>query len=442
MKKIFVLDTNILLNDPKSIFAFEENDVLIPITCIQEIDKFKRDQNERGRNARTVSRYLDRLRKESGNTLSEGIITENGGLIRVEMGYDAIRDFPFRNGEVTNDDRILAVALSTKQQSDSKPVVFLTRDTNLRIRADAMGLIAEDYVSDHTNIDELYSGIREYFVPETVIADLYQNGEVPLPDATLYSNEFVLFRNETDPGHTGIGKVKTDGSAVKVSRLKHLDVWGISPRNLEQKLALSLLMDDEIKLVTLVGKAGTGKTLLSLAAGLSKSLDEAIYHKLLVARPIFPMGRDLGYLPGEIKDKLKPWMQPIFDNLEMLLHSEDPDQEPQYRASAFDLIEQNMLEIEALTYIRGRSIPKQFFVVDEAQNLTPHEIKTIITRVGNGTKIILTGDPYQIDNPYLDSESTGLTHVVERFKFSPLAGHITLTRGERSDLAQFAAEKL
>ncbi|HPQ40840.1 MAG TPA: PhoH family protein, partial [bacterium] len=321
-------------------------------------------------------------------------------------------------------------------------VILLTRDTNLRIRADAMGLKAEDYVSDHTNIDELYTGLKEIFVPEKTIATLYQDGQIALPDDGFYSNEFVILKNETDPTHKGLGRVNRDGTAILVFKPRHQEVWGIKPQNLEQKLALSLLMDDDIQLVTLVGRAGTGKTLLSLAAGLSKSLDEGVYHKLLVARPIFPMGRDLGYLPGEIKDKLKPWMQPIFDNLEMLLHSDDPDQEPQYRASAYDLIEQNMLEIEALTYIRGRSIPHQYFVVDEAQNLTPHEIKTIITRAGHGTKIVLTGDPYQIDNPYLDSESTGLTHVVERFKNSPLAGHITLTKGERSHLAQVAAEML
>lgn len=442
MQKIFVLDTNILLNDPNSIFKFQDNEVVIPITCIQEIDKFKREQNERGRNARTVGRFLDRIRRESMTTLSEGVPTEKGGMIRVELGLDALRDYPHQNGEITNDDRILAVALATQRSAVAKPVIFLTRDTNLRIRADAIGLAAEDYISDHTNIDELYSGMKEVIVPEKLIAELYQAGEVPVPDDSFYCNEFVLFRNDSDPSHTGLGKVSKAGNTIQVTRLKGNDVWGIKPRNLEQKIALSLLMDDSIQLVTLVGRAGTGKTLLSLAAGLSKSLDESVYHKLLVARPVFPMGRDLGFLPGEIKDKLKPWMQPIFDNLEMLLHADDSNQEPQYRASAYDLIEQNMLEIEALTYIRGRSIPNQFFVVDESQNLTPHEIKTIITRAGHGTKIVLTGDPYQIDNPYLDSESTGLTHVVEKFKQSPLAGHITLTKGERSPLAQMAAEIL
>jgi len=442
MKKTFVLDTNILLNDPNSIFAFEENEVVIPITCIQEIDKFKRDQNERGRNARMVSRYLDTLRKKSGKTLADGVKTDKDGILRVDLGYEAIRKFPYKNGEMTNDDRILAVALATKEAVNANKVIFLTRDTNLRIRADAIGITAEDYCSDHTNIEELYTGLKEVFVSEKIIADLYRDGEVPLPGNNFCSNEFVLLKNETDPTHTGLGCVKSDVSAIQVLKLKDNDIWGIKPRNLEQRMALSLLMNDEIQLVTLVGRAGTGKTLLSLAAGLTKSIDEAKYRKLLVARPVFPMGRDIGYLPGEVKDKLLPWMQPIFDNFEMLLHTDDSYQDTDYKASANDLVEQNMLEIEALTYIRGRSIPHQYFVVDEAQNLTPHEIKTIITRAGNGTKIILTGDPYQIDNPYLDSESTGLTHVVERFKNSPLAGHVTLTKGERSPLAQIAAEIL
>jgi PhoH-like ATPase len=443
MKKIFVLDTNILLNDPESIFAFEDNEVVIPIVCIEEIDKFKRDQNERGRSARAVSRHLDRLRKEHNINLAQGVPLENGGHLRVELGWDAVQKYPYRNGEMNNDDRILAIALAMKSNPDQLPVVFLSRDTNLRIRADAIGICAQDYNSDHINIDELYPGVREIFVPSETIDRLYQNKEVEILGDDLYSNEFILLRNETNPTRTGIGRVSPD--KTKISSCCHgtQQVWGITPRNLEQRIAVELLLDDRLSLVTLVGRAGTGKTLLALACGLSKAVDERKYRKLLVSRPIFPMGRDLGYLPGEISDKLKPWMQPIFDNLEMLLDSaEEHKNKTKYRAGAFDLIEQGMLEVEALTYIRGRSIPNQYFIVDEAQNLTPHEIKTIVTRAGNGTKIVLTGDPYQIDNPYLDSESTGLTHVVERFKGLPIAGHITLSKGERSPLAQIAADVL
>ncbi len=443
MKKIFVLDTNVLLNDPMSMFQFEDNDVIIPITCIEEIDKFKRDQNGRGRNARAVSRYLDRLRKTTGTSLSDGVTLDNGGFLKVELGWEAIQNYPYGNGGLENDDKILAVALEVKKNSPNITVVLLTRDTNLRIRGDAMGLNAEDYETDHTDIESLYSGLREITVPGDLIDSLYQDKVIDTPELDdLYSNQYLLLRNQAEPSRTGLARLSADREKIHVCCTGKQTCWGITPRNLEQKIAVDLLLDDRISLVTLVGSAGTGKTLLSLATGLSKAVDDQKYRKLLVSRPIFPMGRDLGYLPGEIKDKLKPWMQPIFDNLEMLFHKDEPGNPGKYRNTAIDLIEQNMLEIEALTYIRGRSIPGQFFIVDEAQNLTPHEIKTIVSRAGDGTKIILTGDPYQIDNPYLDSESTGLTRVVEKFKDSPLAGHITLTKGERSPLAQAAAERL
>ena len=441
MKKIFVIDTNVLLNDPGSLFAFQDNLVLIPIVCIEEIDKFKRDQNERGRNARMVSRYLDQLRQASETSLADGIELESGGTLRVELGYEAIINYPFRNGTLTNDDRILAVCLSAQKNPEGLQVVLLTRDTNLRIRADAIGIRADDYLTDNTDIDTLYSGVRKMTVPDALIDRLYHDREIEPIGENLTSNEFILFRGESEQTHTGIGRVSSDLSRIMAGGTNQ-SVWGISPRNLEQRLAIDLLLDDRVSIVTLVGRAGTGKTLLALAAGLSKSIDERRYKKLLVARPIFPMGRDLGYLPGELKDKLNPWMQPIFDNLEMLIDSGFQKPRGKFQPGAMDLIEQGMLEVEALTYIRGRSIPNQYLVVDESQNLTPHELKTIISRAGDGTKIVLTGDPYQIDNPYLDSESTGLTYVVERFRKSPLAGHITLIKGERSPLAQAATELL
>lgn len=441
MKKIFVIDTNVLLNDPNSLFAFEDNFVVIPIICIEEIDKFKRDQNERGRNARMVSRFLDQLRQGSDTSLATGIELESGGILKVELGFDAVLSYPYRNGTLTNDDRILAVCLDAQKNPDGFPVVLLTRDTNLRIRADAIGISAEDYLTDNTDIDTLYSGVRKMVVPDELIDRLYHDREIDPMGDNLTSNEFILFRGESEPSHTGIGRVSADLTRI-IAAGSAQPVWGISPRNLEQRLAIDLLLDDRIAIVTLVGKAGTGKTLLALAAGLSKSIDERRYKKLLVARPIFPMGRDLGFLPGEIKDKLNPWMQPIFDNLEMLIDAGFQKARGKFQPGAMDLIEQGMLEVEALTYIRGRSIPNQYLVVDEAQNLTPHELKTIISRAGDGTKVVLTGDPYQIDNPYLDSESTGLTYVVERFKKSPLAGHITLVKGERSPLALAATELL
>ncbi|MBN1355988.1 PhoH family protein [bacterium] len=443
MKKIFVLDTNILLNDPESIFAFEENDVIIPITCIEEIDRFKRDQNGRGRNAREISRIFDRLRARPEQSLSRGIQLESGGLLRIELGWSAIRNYPYRSdSDLSDDERILAVALEAKNNTANLPVVLLSRDSNLRIRASAMGIDAQDYISDHTDIDRLYTGLTERFVTGDRINRLYQEGGLDLPEGSFHSNEYILLRNETDPARTGLARVSQDGTRLIACGRGKLQVWGISPKNLEQRIALDLLLDDSISLVTLVGRAGTGKTLLALAAGLFKSVDESKYRRLLVSRPIFPMGKDLGFLPGEVQDKLRPWMQPIYDNLEMLLDPGEPKKTGLYTPGAQDLIDQGMLVVEPLTYIRGRSIPYQYFVVDEGQNLTPHEIKTIVSRAGHGTKIVVTGDPYQIDNPYLDSQSTGLAHLVDRFKDSPLAGHISLVKGERSELAQAATELL
>ncbi|MBN1550634.1 PhoH family protein [bacterium] len=441
MKKLFVLDTNILLNDPNSIFAFEDNDILIPIVCIEEIDKFKHDQNGRGRNAREFSRILDRLRNESGVSLSQGFALKSGGKLRVALGWEAEQRYPYRNGEMSDDERILAVALEAKKNPDNLPVVFLSRDTNLRIRADAIGIMAEDYISDHTDISKLYRGLSEYTVPGDSIEKLYKSGKIDSIEDGLFPNEYVLLRNENESSHTGLGRVTGDGKSISVCCRGNQTVWGITSRNLEQRIAFDLLMDDSISLVTLVGQAGTGKTLLALAAGLSKVAEETKFQRLLVSRPIFPMGRDIGFLPGEIKEKLRPWMQPIFDNLELLLGSSEK-KKGGFHPSPDDFIEQGILVVEPLTYIRGRSIPNQFFIVDEGQNLTPHEIKTIVSRAGEGTKIVLTGDPYQIDHPYLDSQSTGLTRLVERFKKSPLAGHITLVKGERSRLAQAAIELL
>ncbi len=432
MSRTYVLDTNVLLHDPRCIFRFEEHEVVIPIWVIEEVDRFKREVTEIGRNAREVSRELDRLRLKG--PLSSGIALESGGTLRVVVEeLDPVLPRSIREGSADN--LILGVALAYKRQG--KDVVFVTKDTNLRVKADALGVPAEDYETDKVHVEELYGGWRTLTVPRKTLDALFSKKALPC-EWDLHPNEMALLVDEENPSHTALAKhVPAEGILAPVEETKPL--WGITPRNKEQRFAIDLLLNDQIPLVTLVGKAGTGKTLLALAAGLNKVSDQQVYQRLLVTRPIFPMGRDIGFLPGELEEKLKPWMQPIFDNLELLLNLSYSNRgHDAYR----ELVDQRILQIEALTYIRGRSIPNQYMIIDEAQNLTPHEVKTIITRAGENTKVVLTGDPYQIDNPYIDSSSNGLTYVVERFKGEALAGHMTLSRGERSDLAEIAANVL
>lgn len=436
-KKIYVFDTNVLLHDPNAIFKFAENEVVIPIVVIEELDQFKKDLNENGRNARTLSRYLDELRAR--NNLANGVQLDEGGLLRIDLTQEDLVDFRSINGHKA-DNQILSVALSLARKSDSQ-VILVSKDTNLRLKADAMGLRAEDYEHGKVRIDEFVSGQDERTVPRETIETLYRTGEVDLDTEDLSANLFLVLRNEERPQHTALGRVKVGGGKVgQVRRLKE-GVWGIFPRNKEQTFAFDLLLDDDIKLVTLMGMAGTGKTLLAIAAGLYKVGDENRYQRLLVSRPIFPLGRDIGFLPGDIEEKLNPWMKPVYDNVEFILDLAREHVRDKKRGYQ-ELIDLGLLEIEPLTYIRGRSIPHQYLIIDEAQNLTPHEIKTIVTRAGEGTKIVLTGDPYQIDNPYVDATSNGLTYVVHKFKGEAVAGHITLFKGERSELAERAAELL
>jgi PhoH-like ATPase len=438
MKKTYVIDTNVFLHDPQALFRFEENDLVIPITVIEEIDRFKKDQNETGRNARYFSRILDGLRAKA--SLVEGVPLEQGGVLRVALYSDeTIKRLPPELHAEQADNRILAVALQLKG-SCKCPVIFVTKDTNLRIKADAVGLVAEDYESDKVSIDELYSGSAEILTGKDEVDRFYGQGYLPL-EGDYHPNQFITLVEAANPSHTALGRYHPrSGRLLPLIRSPKDGIWGIHSRNREQQFALDLLLNDEIQLVTLVGKAGTGKTLLAIAAGLLKAADEGVFSRLLVSRPVFPLGRDLGFLPGDVQEKLAPWMQPIFDNIELLLGS--VDERGKHKRGYKELVDMGILEIEPLTYIRGRSIPKQYMIVDEAQNLTPHEIKTIITRAGEGTKIVLTGDPYQIDNPYVDASSNGLTYVVEKFKGQELAGHMTLSKGERSPLAELAANLL
>jgi PhoH-like ATPase len=437
MRKNFVLDTNVLLHDPRAIFHFADNTVIIPIYVLEEIDHFKKELSERGRNAREVARRLDEFRN-SGAHLSDGVNLDGGGKLKVAL---ASRTLPeaIKASQVV-DNFILGVALEVRDADKEAPTILVTKDVNLRIRADALGLTAEEYDAEKIDIEELYSGNAEVEVGGPQVDELYSSGTLPFEPNGFFANQYLLLRDRENPSHTALGRY--DGPNKRVSQIKRLreGVWGIRPRNKEQHYALDLLLNDDIKLVTLVGKAGTGKTLLAIAAGLQKCVEEGIYQKLLVSRPIFPLGKDIGFLPGDIEEKLNPWMQPIYDNIELLLGFSKAEKKE--GRSHQELIDLGYIEIEPLTYIRGRSIPNQFMIVDEAQNLTPHEVKTIITRVGENTKIVLTGDPYQIDNPYVDASSNGLTTVVERFKGEAIAGHVSLVKGERSPLAELAANIL
>jgi len=395
MNKIFVLDTNVLLHDPNSIFSFKEHEVVIPAVVLEEIDSKKRNADEIGRNARTVSRLLDGLR-ELGH-LHSGVELEHGGKLKVELNHRSFVKVQEMFGEVSNDNRILAVALNylneENEKPDPRPVVLVSKDVLVRIKADVLGITPEDYLSDRTgDLNELYTGYQSLQVHPALIDEYYSHRSLTVKQLALsyplYPHEFVM------------------------------------------------LLNDEIPLVTITGKAGTGKTLLALAAGLFKVEDEHKYKKLLIARPVVPMGKDIGYLPGEKDEKLRPWMQPIYDNLEFLFDTK--------KAGDIDKILMGLgsIQVEALTYIRGRSIPSQFIIIDEAQNLSRHEVKTIVSRAGEGSKVILMGDPEQIDHPYLDAASNGLSYIVEKFKQQGISGHITLEKGERSRLAQWASDLL
>ena len=437
--KNFILDTNVLLHDPQALFKFEENNIFIPITVIEEVDRFKKDMNETGRNARQISRILDAMREKG--SLAVGISLPGQGILRVELFDEkSMKHLPADLRNDSNDNRILALAIDVRDRYPDTPLVFVTKDTNLRIKADAVGLIAEDYESDKVDIQDLYSGSRCVDVPPESVDRFYGQSWLEAPEG-LSPNEFVTLVDSSNPSHTAI--CRYDAASLKfvpVRKVPKEGIWSLFPRNREQSFALDVLMDDNIKLVTLVGKAGTGKTLLAIAAGLHKVAEENVFNRLLVSRPVFPMGKDIGFLPGDIEEKLTPWMQPIFDNVELLISGHES--EKRHSKGYKELMAMGLLDIEPLTYIRGRSIPKQYMIVDEAQNLTPHEIKTIVTRAGEGTKIILTGDPYQIDNPYVDSSSNGLSFLVEKFKNEKISAHVTLTRGERSELAELAANLL
>jgi PhoH-like ATPase len=443
--KHFVLDTNVLLHNPNAIFLLADNVIIIPFEVLEELDKFKTGNDDLGRNARTVIRHLDRLRQVG--KLADGVnVAETGGVVRIILPTTA----PLSPGISTNtpDNRIISVAFSLQQEG--KRVTFISKDINARIKSDALGIHTEDFEAQKVDFEHLYTGWREVSASAEAINRLFQDKQLKLEVAEpLIANEFVLLRDEIDKSHTALGRYRADLHSVVPVRPRRSPVFGILPRNLQQTMALELLLDDNVKLVSLIGSAGTGKTLLAVAAGMSKVLNEQIYQKLLVARPIMPLGRDIGYLPGDKDEKLAAWMQPIFDNMSYLLSNRLSSEGHAQHANLASveqrikqLVEAGSVVMEPLTYIRGRSIPHQFMIVDESQNLTPHEVKTIASRVGEGTKLVLTGDASQIDNPYLDSSSNGLSYLVERMKGKGIVGHVTLAKSERSELASLITDEL
>ena len=436
--KNYILDTNVLLHDPDSLLNFEENAVVIPIEVIEEIDRFKRESTELGQNARAVSRMLDGFR--GAGSLSAGVGLPNGGKLRIVFQKPtAAKTGRMAFGNDTVDNRILSLAAGIQKTDPKSETILVSKDINLRIKADALGLQAEDYETDRVLIKDLYTGMLEMTISGAQLTAFRAKGELELPSGKKrYPNEYYTLTEEGNSKRTALAKV--DASGLKLIPIVDCrePVWGIKPRNREQHFAFDALLDDRIKLVTLMGKAGTGKTLLAMAAGLKRVVHDREFRRLVVARPTISMGKELGFLPGSLEEKLSPWMQPIHDALELL---SDLNMGHEHRRSA-DLMRSGMIVVEALSYIRGRSIANQFMIIDEAQNLTPLEAKTIITRAGHGTKVIFTGDPYQIDNPYVDSSSNGFNYLVSRFRSQAMAAHVELQKGERSELAELAAHIL
>lgn len=413
MVKNYVLDTNVLVHDPESIYAFEDNNVVLPLPVLEELDSLKRRSDSVGRSARQVVRELDKLR-ESGD-LSKGVRLENGGTLIVMSLTDLRRDFVEYFHSKYLDNWILAYVVRLSRTS-TIPTILVTKDISLRVKASALSIKAQDYLTDRSNLAMLPDGYRE------------------VEEAIVEGQELRDFReNEYIKSPTGHFKVK-NGVAAKLCLDFSSTVWGVQALNDEQLYAMDAMLDDSVSLVTMVGMAGTGKTLIALACGLEKTVNQKRYRRIVVARPLIPMGKDVGYLPGGLEEKLQPWMQPIMDNLEFLFD--------RVGLSLKEFLKKGIMEIEALSFIRGRTIPNQFIIIDEAQNLTPHEVKTILTRTGNNAKVVLLGDPYQIDTPYLDKDSNGLVYAASKLLGNPLVAHVTLKRGVRSPLASLAAEKL
>ncbi len=435
-RKTFIIDTNVLLHDPNAITKFRNNNVVIPLIVLEELDGLKRLSDELGKNARHVIRYIDALKERNAGDLHRGVSIENGIVVSIliDVKHGERNGFPLPLDRNTN--RILAMAYRLREQGEN--VVIVSKDFVMRVKAESIGLEAEDYENLKFSYDKLYRGYQRLDVPKREIDLFFKDGFLEIDIPNLLPNEYCLLSSPEQS--SAIGKYNAQTKRLEPLIKLTRDIWGIHPLNFEQKCALDLLLRDDIKLVTLIGPAGTGKTLMALAAGLRKVFDEGTYSRILISRPIIPLGKDIGYLPGSKEEKLFHWMQPIYDNLEFLCQSTGG--ESTGRETQKWIMDSKKIEMEAVTYIRGRSLPKMYMIIDEAQNLTPHEVKTIISRAGQGTKVVLTGDPTQIDNPYLDKDSNALTFTVGKFKEYPIYGNVFLERTERSELAAIAADIL
>lgn len=435
MKKIYVLDTNVFLTNSKSIFEFGNNDIVIPLKVLDEIDKHKKRQDGVGLNARGIIRTLDDLRSK-GNLYKGVRLAKGKGLISVR-GYD-IENVPMGCDIESADNQIIATAITEKSNSPKRKVILVTRDINMRVKCDALEILTEDYVTNKvvTDLNQLYTGFKTHLVDDQLIDQIYSNEKISFEesDGKFFPNQFLMLVSNANEKKTALVMFKNyDVPLLKITEIKN-NIWGMRPRNKEQMFALQALLDPNIPIVTLVGKAGCGKTLLAIASGLEQVLETNQHKKLVISRPVQPLGKDIGYLPGTMEEKMRPWLMPIQDNIDFLLNGK--------KDHMSHLFEDGTIQIEALTYIRGRTMSNAFIIIDEAQNLTTHELKTIITRVGENTKIILTGDIEQIDSVYLDSTSNGLSYAVEKFKQYQLSAHITLVKGERSKVATLASKVL
>ena len=436
MTKTIILDTNVYLTEVQALFSFGRNNIAIPTIVLDEIDRHKHRQDTAGLNARTMNRTLDSLRSKGSLLMGVPLGSGKGKVFAAQ--YDP-RYMPAGMDIEDSDNKIIAIALRLKI-SEGSDVVIVSRDLNMRVKCDSFGIPAFDYQPQKVikSVDKLFDGTDEICVEDNLIDRFYAGEEILLPEQKnkLFPNQYLVLKSEADRKKTAICRFK-DYSTPLRKVYNYSDVWGLSANNKEQRYAMDLLFDRDIHILSLTGQAGTGKTLIAAACGLEQVLhstrSQGGYDKLIITRPVQPMGRDIGFLPGTLEEKMMPWVAPLRDNLEYLFGDK----------TALDMhMEQGVVEIEAMTYIRGRSISNAFMIVDEAQNLTAHELKTIITRVGHGTKLVLTGDIQQIDNSYVDAVSNGLTHAVEKFKEYSISGHVTLYKGERSKLATLAAEIL